>query len=84
MVDKEQWFDTVSDMRALPAEKIDEFCEDLRLWLHMQKMLEDILRTVSADRLQMTTPSDRFGWIDDGRHDANITINVVDKLEPPT
>lgn len=72
-----RFFTTVTDMRELPAEKIDHFCEDLRLWLHMHKQVEEIQAQIGQSvRIEVTTRTDAFGWIDDNRHDANIKIDL--------
>jgi hypothetical protein len=76
-------FRTVWDLRAIPASKIDHFCEDLRLWLHLHKQAEQIQRELigSGWNLKIKTPTEAFGWIDDGRHDANITLTVPDEVK---
>lgn len=63
------YFKTISDLHAIPAEKVDMFCEDLRLWLRLHRMAD-------AAGLPASTPTDTFGWIDDGRHDIKITVTV--------
>lgn len=79
---KPHFFSTVSDMRALPTDKIDHFCEDLRLWLHMHKQAEAIQKQIDdalgggVMTLHITTPTESFGWIDDGRHDARIKVDL--------
>lgn len=84
---KPQAIRTVWDMRAIPESKIDHFCEDLRLWLHMHKQVERIRHELLAAGvdLKVTTPTEVFDWIDDGRHDANITVQLpqawIDALE---
>ena len=80
-----QFFTTVSDMRAVPAEKIDHFCEDLRLWLHMHKQVEQIQAELGplAAGLKIMSPTEAFGWVDDGRHDARIQINLHEHVVPP-
>jgi hypothetical protein len=65
-------FRTVEDMHAVPAEKIDHFCRDLALWLTMHKLVE----AIDCAAIKVTSPRDVFGWIDDGKHDANITLKL--------
>jgi hypothetical protein len=33
-----------------------------------------------AKAVQVRSPTHRFGWIDDGEHNVNLKIEVVDKL----
>jgi len=73
-----QFFRTVTDMLTVPTEKLDHFIEDLRLWLHMQKKIAEIQREVgNIVELKQTTPIDAFGWVDDGKHDARIKIDLT-------
>jgi hypothetical protein len=74
-----QLFTTITDMRAVPTEKIDAFCEDLRLWLHMHKHIEAVSaesEKVLGVKLAILSPTSAFAWIDDGRHDANINVTI--------
>jgi hypothetical protein len=77
-------FTTVTDMRAIPADKIDHFCEDLRLWLHMHAHIAAVAAEVGNEMLlKVLTPTESFGWIDDGRHDANINVTINGWLKAP-
>lgn len=73
---KAQFFKTVTDMRTVPADKIDHFCEDLRLWLHMHKQVEELHAQLGelAYMVKIKTPIDAFGWVDDNKHDATIKV----------
>lgn len=68
-----QHFRTVADMAAVPLDKIDAFCEDLRLWLTMRALCASVPATVAT----LVDP-DVFGWIDDGKHDTNLRIVTHD------
>lgn len=70
-----QYFKTVADMAAVPAEKIDAFCEDLRLWLHVHKCLARIEQDTNV---RVVSETDTFGWIDDGKHDVSVTVQDHD------
>jgi hypothetical protein len=75
------YFRTVEDMHAVPAEKIDHFCHDLALWLTMHKLVD----AIDCAAIKVTSTRDVFGWIDDGKHDANITLRVrTDQIETVT
>lgn len=80
MADKQEaaYYRTVSEMRAVPADKIDNFCEDLRLWLHMHKQVDDIRAALGPLEhvVQVTSADDAFGWVDDNKHDARIHIEL--------
>jgi hypothetical protein len=78
---KTTYFETVNDMHAVPLEKVDAFCEDLRLWLRTHRMVDGLGPDI-AKAVQVRTPTHRFGWIDDGEHNVNLKIEVVDKLTP--
>lgn len=60
---------TITDMHAIPADKVDLFCEDLRLWLRLMRMAED-------EGMKTTSARDVFQWIDDGRHNVKINITM--------
>lgn len=63
------YFKTILDMQAIPADKVDLFCEDLRLWLRLHRMADEA-------GIPVTTPRNVFGWIDDGRHNARIDVTI--------
>lgn len=63
------YFKTVADMHAVPLEKLDWFCEDLRLWLTLHRMAD-------AQKLTITTARDVFGWKDDNCHNARLIVTV--------
>lgn len=78
-------FRTVAEMQAIPLDKIDAFCEDLRLWLTMMRLADAGLAEMPPelkDAIRLVSPRDVFGWIDDGKHDANIHIRIMDKRTP--
>jgi hypothetical protein len=66
-----QFFRTIEDFVALPAEKITHCVRDFELWLRAIKIAESHAR-------QITTPTDVFGWLDDGKHDVKVQINGLD------
>lgn len=72
---KTQYFNTVAEMLAVPDEKIDHFCEDLRRWLHLRKGVSKVQDAVRG-LVEIQTPIPGFGWVDDGKHEANIRIEV--------
>lgn len=77
MADTEvQWFSTTTDMLAVPADKIDAFCEDLRLWLHMHAEFAQLSEQCGVV-VTVTSRTDAFGWVDDGKHDARVSIEVI-------
>lgn len=50
-------------------------CGELRLRLHMHKGIDAVKELEwLADVLTITSPEDRFGWLDDGKHEANISV----------
>lgn len=74
------YFRRIEDLHAIPLEKIEAFTIDLKLWLQQHRILE----LTGKGALRATTPTDVFGWIDDGRHDVRVhlsaTPEVADKL----
>jgi hypothetical protein len=62
-------FATVQDMHNVPLEKIDLFCEDLRLWLKLNALAKQ-------SGLAVKSPTAEFAWIDDGKHDIGVNIRV--------
>lgn len=63
-------FKTIGELHALPLEKIDAFCTDLALWLKIHKVTE------AQEGIKARTPRDQFDWIDDGKHNINVTLHV--------
>jgi hypothetical protein len=66
------YFRTVSEMHAIPLEKIEAFTIDLKLWLQQHRIAE----LTGKGWLTVATPTDVFGWIDDGRHDVKVHLTV--------
>lgn len=63
-------FRLISDLHAIPLEKIEDFCKDLALWLATCRLTETI------EGLKMTSSQDQFTWIDDGKHDVKINLTI--------
>ena len=81
-----QYFATVDEMHAIPEDRIDIFCEDLRIWLRTHRSIDKVLAelpTEMAEAIYLRSPRDRFGWIDDGEHNMSIKFSVVDEREKP-
>ena len=57
-------------MHAVPMDKLDWFCEDLRLWLKLQRMAD-------ASGVKVTSERKVFCWIDDERHNVRIDIHQL-------
>jgi hypothetical protein len=66
------WLRTVEDFQRLPKDKIGHCLRDFELWLHQVAWAREV------PGVEVTTRTDAFGWIDDGRHDVNWQINGVD------
>lgn len=74
------FYRTVTEMRGVPSEKIDHFCEDLRLWLHMHAQIAELQAAIGGiAKINITSPVDTFGWIDDGRHDVTIRVKTLEE-----
>ena len=69
-------FRTIGELHAIPAEKVDHFCRDLALWLLFHKIAD------SHEDVKVSTPRDVFGWIDDGKHNVNVSINLKAEGKP--
>lgn len=69
------WLRTVEDFQKLPEEKIGHVLQDFELWLHQ------IAWARKTEGVAITTRTDAFGWIDDGKHDVNWQINGVNVNE---
>lgn len=71
-------FATVADMHAIPLDKIEAFCTDLRLWLQQHRLYEqanaELRKAGSPVTLAVTTPTEVFVWIDDGKHEVTHRI----------
>lgn len=62
-------FRTVADMHRVPIEKLDAFTTDLRLWLQAHRLAE-----LRPGHVRIASPTDAFGWIDDGKHDVRVKV----------
>jgi hypothetical protein len=67
------YFKTIAELHAIPADKVDNFCRDLALWLMVHRIAE--AHSDENVKIKGTSP-DVFGWIDDGRHDVKVSINL--------
>jgi hypothetical protein len=65
-------FKTIEDLHVVPLDKIPALCRDLELWLSVIRIAE------SESEFKVKNRS-TFGWIDDNRHDVNITVTVNQK-----
>ena len=64
---------TIEDFFAVPQEKLVECLHDFALFLHLKAVAE------AAAPGQVRWMSERgFEWIDDGKHDANVSIQNPD------
>lgn len=61
---------TIEDMMKVPADKIDEFAVDLVEFLKMAADAQAISKILGV-KVPMS-----FTWIDDGKHDRQITFKV--------
>ncbi len=66
------YFRTVEDFHQLPEEKLRACLEDFFLWLVMCRVLAPGL-----DGIVHVKDTSTFGWVDDGRHDANFRIELT-------
>lgn len=66
------YFRTVEDFHRLPAEKLRACLEDFFLWLVMCRAVAPGL-----DGIAHVKDVNTFGWVDDGRHDANFHVQLV-------
>jgi hypothetical protein len=65
-------FRTIEDLHVVPLEKLEAFVIDLKAWLAIQRVAE-----ARGGVFQTTSPRDCFEWIDDGKHDVNVTITLL-------
>lgn len=66
------YFRTVEDFHRLPVEKLRACLEDFFLWLVMCRAVAPGL-----DGIAHVKDVNTFGWVDDGRHDANFHVKLV-------
>ena len=76
---------TVEDFLKVPIDKIDHCLEDFKSWLMVYHSAEAMAQYrvkqmgITLPELQKVFKSDHFVWIDDGKHDATITISKAEK-----
>lgn len=63
---------TVADFFAVPVEDRGDCLQDFASWIAMTTLGRAFQPFVSA-------PTDVFRWTNDGRHDMNVTVRVVDE-----
>lgn len=61
-----QFFRTVAEMHTVPSDRLHAFCVDLELWLQAHQRV---------GLSKVTTPTDVFGWLDDGRHEMRLVLS---------
>lgn len=66
----------VTDLFRVPPDKRDACLTDLRLWMEMRDALDALLSGV-----QSAEPPVSFIWIDDGKHDAHVSVSVKETGE---
>lgn len=64
---------TVKDFYDVPAEKRAACLEDFASWLLMMEGFHELLGDIEGVR----SDRDVFRWIDDGKHDMNVSIGVI-------
>lgn len=70
-----QFFRTVADFHQVPVGKLRACLEDFFLWLVMCRVIPPGLEGIAHAK-----DTDTFGWIDDGRHDANFRVELAPAL----
>jgi ribosomal protein L37E len=64
---------TVKDFYDVPVEKRAACLEDFSSWLAMMEEFHQLLGDIEGIR----SDRDVFRWIDDGKHDMNVSIGVI-------
>jgi hypothetical protein len=74
---KEHKIKTVQDMiNCTNEDNLDNFLTDLRGYLSTAHMLKSFAELVGETKEQKEIGTDGFTWIDDGKHDATISVGV--------
>jgi hypothetical protein len=69
--DDTYYLTSIADFHTIPLGKVQHCVEDFLLWLLMVRF------TDQQEGLKVATRSKAvFGWVDDGRHDANIRVRL--------
>ena len=77
MESKQYQIKTVQDMIDCTNEaNLDNFLTDLKGYLNTAQMLKNLAELVGETEEQKEIGTDGFTWIDDGKHDATISIGV--------
>ena len=64
---------SVADFLSVPEDKRAHCLADFRLWLVMVGEMAAHFRDVPGIKV----PLDRFTWLDDGKHDAHIHVEMA-------
>jgi hypothetical protein len=74
--------ETLADIEQIPVEKIDAFLIDLKNWLEMRRDAREMDRSFKqlfGSSSSLVSIGDSMTWVDDGKHDAEIHVNVRQK-----
>lgn len=61
------YFKKIADLQLVPLDKLDHFLMDLKAWLIS-------IKHAKALGHKITTPTDVFGWQDDGKHEVQWMV----------
>lgn len=64
---------TVKDFFLVPEERRGDCLHDFGLWVSVMISLDELFGDIKGFR----SKTDVFAWLDDGRHDAVLSVNVL-------
>lgn len=63
-------------LEVVNENNIQNFLEDLGLWLNLRNQVKKMLKEHPEIKIEV---KDVFVWLDDGKHDTNLTIDIQSK-----
>ncbi len=77
-MNKEYEIKTLNDvLRAVTLDNRANFLKDFENFLTIWTTTRSLIENVAPDTLEPTINSIEFKWIDDGKHDAQVNVEVV-------
>lgn len=70
---------TVEDFLAIPWDKQDACLIDFAAWLDLVRGAQAVIAR-QPETIKFRTSPDVFGWIDDGKHIATVTVQHGERV----
>jgi len=82
---KQYIVEKITDILAIPEDKFDDFLVDLRAYYQLGCSVPNLIDEISNTMgVKTQTIPQKMVWIDDGKHEARVTIKTMEGKNAPT